>query len=149
MKFAAALIATVAANRYENMNEDQLLVSLESKLNQAQQLESRGDADAAVAKTAAIKNIQKALTARILKRLDDGQPLVEVQKDEGHRGYAATDQRYGEKTRYHAVCRASPRERHQDPPEGRRCQRYGQEMSTTVHLTPYFDHRSDMVHLKA
>ena len=35
-------------------------------------------ADAAVAKTAAIKNIQKALTARILKRLDDGQPLVEV-----------------------------------------------------------------------
>merc|ERR1711907_191324 len=37
-----------------------------------------GDADAAVAKTAAIKNIQKALTARILKRLDDGQPPVEV-----------------------------------------------------------------------
>ena len=30
------------------------------------------------------------------------------QKDEGHRGYAATDQRYGEKTRYHAVRRASP-----------------------------------------
>merc|ERR1712107_500704 len=41
-------------------------------------LQARGDADAAVAKTAAIKNIQKALTARILKRLDDGQPLVEV-----------------------------------------------------------------------
>merc|ERR1711935_4274 len=40
--------------------------------------EARGDADAAVAKTAAIKNIQKALTARILKRLDDGQPLVEL-----------------------------------------------------------------------
>jgi hypothetical protein len=38
----------------------------------------RGETDAAVAKTAAIKNIQKALTARILKRLDDGQPLVEV-----------------------------------------------------------------------
>jgi len=36
------------------------------------------DKAAAVAKTAAIKNIQKALTARILKRLDDGQPLVEV-----------------------------------------------------------------------
>ena len=93
MKFAVALIATAAARHhrhhhntelletveaYEAMNEDQLLVSLESKLNQAQQLESRGDADAAVAKTAAIKNIQKALTARILKRLDDGQPLVEV-----------------------------------------------------------------------
>merc|ERR1712166_452591 len=40
--------------------------------------EARGDGDAAVAKTAAIKNIQKSLTARILKRLDDGQPLVEV-----------------------------------------------------------------------
>merc|ERR1712021_317723 len=93
MKFAAiAVLATTAAARhhrhhrhepqlletmeaYEAMNEDQLLVSLESKLNQAQQLESRGDADAAVAKTA---DIQKALTARILKRLDDGQPLVEV-----------------------------------------------------------------------
>merc|ERR1712010_206704 len=57
------------------------------------------------------------------------------QKDEGHRGHAATDQRYGEKTRYHAVCRASPRERHHDPPEGRRCQRNGQEMSTTSHLS--------------
>merc|ERR1712078_846244 len=33
---------------------------------------------ATVAKPAAIKNIQKALTARILKRLDDGQPLVEA-----------------------------------------------------------------------
>merc|ERR1712086_228929 len=52
------------------------------------------------------------------------------QKDEGHRGYAAIDQRYGEKTRYHAIRRASPRERHQDPPKGRRCQRYGKEMST-------------------
>ena len=60
------------------MNEDDLLVSLESTLNSALTSEARGDADAAVAKTAAIKNIQKALTARILKRLDDGQPLVEV-----------------------------------------------------------------------
>jgi len=59
------------------MNTDQLLVSLQSKLSQAQSLESTNP-DAAVAKTAAIKNIQKALTARILKRLDDGQPLVEV-----------------------------------------------------------------------
>ena len=96
MKFAtAALIATVASRHrhshshrntelletveaYEAMNEDQLLVSLQSKLSQAQQAEAKGDGDAAVAKTAAIKNIQKALTARILKRLDDGQPLVEV-----------------------------------------------------------------------
>merc|ERR1712138_165805 len=65
-------------NQYEAMNEDQLLVSLESNLSSALSSEARGDADAAVAKTAAIKNIQKALTARILKRLDDGQPLVEV-----------------------------------------------------------------------
>merc|ERR1719335_1696119 len=94
MKFAVAcLIATTAARHshshrntelletveaYDAMNEDQLLVSLQSKLSQAQQAEAKGDGDAAVAKTAAIKNIQKALTARILKRLDDGQPLVEV-----------------------------------------------------------------------
>ena len=71
-------MATVAANRYESMNEDDLLVNLESTLSSALSSEARGDADAAVAKTAAIKNIQKALTARILKRLDDGQPLVEV-----------------------------------------------------------------------
>ena len=91
MKFTAiAFIAAVSAKHhhesqlletleaYEAMNEDQLLVSLQSKLSQAQSSEARGDGDAAVAKTAAIKNIQKALTARILKRLDDGQPLVEV-----------------------------------------------------------------------
>ena len=92
MKYAA-LIAVAAARHhhhihqdelvettafYEQMNEDELLTSLGSKLNSALHSESRGDADAAVAKTAAIKNIQKALTARILKRLDDGQPLVEV-----------------------------------------------------------------------
>merc|ERR1719329_2074353 len=60
------------------MNEDELLVNLESTLSSALSSEARGDGDAAVAKTAAIKNIQKALTARILKRLDHGQPLVEV-----------------------------------------------------------------------
>ena len=60
------------------MNEDELLAQLTTTLSSAQRSEARGDGDAAVAKTAAIKNIQKALTARILKRLDDGQPLVEV-----------------------------------------------------------------------
>ena len=60
------------------MSDDNLLVSLNENLRSALTSESRGDGDAAVAKTAAIKNIQKALTARILKRLDDGQPLVEV-----------------------------------------------------------------------
>merc|ERR1712006_44043 len=49
------------------------LVNLESTLSSALSSEARGDAHGA-----AIKNIQKALTARILKRLDDGQPLVEV-----------------------------------------------------------------------
>lgn len=93
MKFILALIAAVATKHhhhhhdtqpfetmeaYEHMNEEQLLMSLEKKLSFAQQAEARGDGDAAVAKTAAIKNIQKALTARILKRFDDGQPLVEV-----------------------------------------------------------------------
>merc|ERR1711981_103494 len=77
MKFAA-LIAVAAASKYDQMNEDELLVSLESTLHSALRAEARDDKAAAVAKTAAIKNIQKALTARILKRLDDGQPLVEV-----------------------------------------------------------------------
>ena len=79
MKFLAiAAIASVSANTYDFMGEDQLLAELSSTLESAQRSEARGDGDAAVAKTAAIKNIQKALTARILKRLDDGQPLVEV-----------------------------------------------------------------------
>ena len=79
MKFAAAaLVAAVSANTYDFMGEDDLLAQLETTLNSAQRSEARGDADADVDKTAAIKNIQKALTARILKRLDDGQPLVEV-----------------------------------------------------------------------
>ena len=73
-----ALVATAAAINFESMNEDELLAQLSTTLQSAQQSEARGDGDAAVAKTAAIKNIQKSLTARILKRLDDGQPLVEV-----------------------------------------------------------------------
>ena len=91
MKFTLVLAATVAAKhhhhnmeliqtteQYSQLNDDDLLTSLSSTLNQALASEARGDGDAAVAKTAAIKNIQKSLTARILKRLDDGQPLVEV-----------------------------------------------------------------------
>ena len=77
MKFFA-LVAAVSATQYDSMTEDELLVNLESSLSSARSSEARGYGDAAVAKTAAIKNIQKALTARILKRLDDGQPLVEV-----------------------------------------------------------------------
>merc|ERR1711957_959061 len=79
MKFATlAIIGTAAAINFENMNEDELLAQLATTLSSAQRSEAMGDGDAAVAKTAAIKNIQKSLTARILKRLDDGQPLVEV-----------------------------------------------------------------------
>ena len=47
--------------------------------------EVQGNGDAAVAKTAAIENIQKALTARILKRLDDEQPI-------SHCGHATSNQ---------------------------------------------------------
>jgi len=71
-------LVQVSTEAFESMDFDQLNVALSSNLVSAQRSEARGDADAAVAKTAAIKNIQKALTARILKRLDDGQPLVEV-----------------------------------------------------------------------
>merc|ERR1711939_1022888 len=77
MKFLA-FVAAASANTFDFMGEDQLRAQLSSTLKSAQRSEARGDGDAAVAKTAAIKNIQKALTARILKRLDDGQPLVEV-----------------------------------------------------------------------
>merc|ERR1712124_135674 len=95
MKFAAiALVATAAAKHHRHihhefvntedmaelnaMSESKLVSSLETTLHQALAAEARDDKASAVAKTAAIKNIQKALTARILKRLDDGQPLVEV-----------------------------------------------------------------------
>ncbi len=77
MKFFA-LIAAASAVKFDSMSEDELLAQLSSHLESAMRSETMGDSDAAVAKTAAIKNIQKALTARILKRLDDGQPLVEV-----------------------------------------------------------------------
>merc|ERR1712178_355366 len=74
------LISTHAEDMTElnSMSESKLVSSLQTTLDQALAAEARDDKAAAVAKTAAIKNIQKALTARILKRLDDGQPLVEV-----------------------------------------------------------------------
>ena len=62
----------------ESQSTSTLVSSLGSTLQSALAAEARDDKASAVAKTAAIKNIQKALTARILKRLDDGQPLVEV-----------------------------------------------------------------------
>ena len=62
----------------EAKTDSELVTNLGSELQAALKLEAKDDKAAAIAKTAAIKNIQKALTARILKRLDDGQPLVEV-----------------------------------------------------------------------
>merc|ERR1719486_1806148 len=92
MKVLALLAAVAARHHHHHHNaefvedmeslelqtESQLVSNLEATLNSALRAEARDDKAAAVAKTAAIKNIQKALTARILKRLDDGQPLVEV-----------------------------------------------------------------------
>jgi hypothetical protein len=68
----------MSMEQLEAMSTNKLVSSLQQTLNSALAAEARDDAASAVAKTAAIKNIQKALTARILKRLDDGQPLVEV-----------------------------------------------------------------------
>merc|ERR1719263_2618296 len=98
MKFAAILaLAAVEARHHhhhhnvefvdeeaslESMSDSALVSNLQATLNSALSAEARDDKAAAVAKTAAIKNIQKALTARILKRLDDGQPLVEVARDD-------------------------------------------------------------------
>ena len=93
MKFAVLALTAVAARHHhhhhnveyvdeeaslESMSDSALVSNLQATLNSALSAEARDDKAAAVAKTAAIKNIQKALTARILKRLDDGQPLVEV-----------------------------------------------------------------------
>jgi hypothetical protein len=64
------LIGTV--EELELMSETKLVSGLRATLDAALAAEARDDQAAAVAKTAAIKNIQKALTARILKRLDDG-----------------------------------------------------------------------------
>ena len=72
------LVNTQSMSQLESMSTNRLVSTLQITLNQALAAESKDDAASAVAKTAAIKNIQKALTARILKRLDDGQPLVEV-----------------------------------------------------------------------
>merc|ERR1712025_368077 len=94
MKFAALLAVAAARHHHhhhnvefvneeaslEAMSDSQLVTDLESTLHSALKAEARDDKAAAVAKTAAIKNIQKALTARILKRLDDGQPLVVARK---------------------------------------------------------------------
>merc|ERR1719230_583039 len=56
------LIATV--EELETMSESKLISGLRSTLDAALRAEARDDQAAAVAKTAAIKNIQKALTAR-------------------------------------------------------------------------------------
>jgi hypothetical protein len=61
-----------AVESLEAMSTEKLVSGLETTLQAALAAEAHDDKASAVAKTAAIKNIQKALTARILKRLDDG-----------------------------------------------------------------------------
>merc|ERR1712032_943356 len=135
MKFATALIATVAAVDFE------YITRMSSLLNSPPTSPPPRDPRPEVMPTPPLPRPPPSRTSRRPSPLESSRDSMmdshslSRQKDEGHRGHAATDQRYGEKTRYHAVCRASPRERHQDPPEGRRCQRNGQEMSTTSHLT--------------
>merc|ERR1739841_15798 len=58
------------------MGEDELLSQLSSHLSSALESEAMGDGDAAVAKTAAIKNIQKSLTARMMKAIEGMQPQI-------------------------------------------------------------------------
>ena len=48
----------LSANQFENMNEDVLVFNLEATFSSAQMSVDRGDADAAVAKTAANPNDQ-------------------------------------------------------------------------------------------
>merc|ERR1712166_1421574 len=140
-----ALIAGVSANQFESMNEDDLLVSLESNLNSALDSEARGDADAAVAKTAAIKNIQKALTARILKRLDDGQPLVEVaRKMKPSRACSHRSTIWREDS---VLCSLSSQSL-RTPSRPSRRSSMSEVWARNEHhrlVTPYFDHRSDLI----
>ena len=68
--FAVAALATVSANQYESMNEDELLVNLESILSSAFSSEARGDGDAAVAaetsaRTTAITALETSLLSAI------------------------------------------------------------------------------------
>ena len=53
-KDVSALVATASALKFENMNEDQLLIQLSTHLDAALTSETRGDGDPAVAKTTAL-----------------------------------------------------------------------------------------------
>merc|ERR1712078_882447 len=145
MKFAA-ILAVVAPNRYDSMNEDDLLVNLESTLSSALSSEARGDSDAAVAKTAAIKNIQKALTARILKRLDDGQPLVEVARK--MKAIEGTQPQINDMERRLGIMQSVEPvlENAIKTLQKVRCQRNGQEMSN-VHMTRTIESKAQRIGL--
>ncbi len=71
----SALVVTIAARHHYQSNEPWIL---EFTLFCALSYEARGHMNAAITKTAVIKIIQKALTAKILKRLDEGHTFVEV-----------------------------------------------------------------------
>ena len=62
----------------DNMPVEKLIEGMQNTLGLAEKDEVEADKEAAVAKVAAIKNIQKALTNKILKRFDDGEPLTVI-----------------------------------------------------------------------
>ena len=70
-----ALFVTITARHHHQSNEPWIL---EFTLFCALSYEAHGHMNAAITKTAVIKIIQKALTAKILKRLDEGHTFVEV-----------------------------------------------------------------------
>merc|ERR1712216_223929 len=90
------LLETMEA--YEAMNEDQLLVSLQSKLNSALSSESRGDGDAPLPRPLPSRTSKKLLPLESSRDSMTDNHSSKSQKDEGHRRHAAIDQRYGEKT---------------------------------------------------
>ncbi len=69
------LVATIAARHHHQSNGPWIL---EFTIFCALSYEARGHTNAVITKTAVIKIIQKALTARILKRLDEGHTFFEV-----------------------------------------------------------------------
>merc|ERR1719263_1618382 len=151
MKFLA-FASVASANLFDTMGEDQLLAQLQVPSDPLNNLKPEVMVTPPLPRPPPSRT-SKRLSARILKRLDDGQPLVEVARKmkaiEGMQPQINDMERrlgimqsvepvlenaiktlqkvvdvrgMGKKTRYHAIRRASPRERHQDPPKGRRCQ---------------------------
>ncbi len=144
MKFAAALIATVAANSSSTSSPPSPPLSPPRPEVTVTPLLPRPLPSRTSKRPLPLESSRDLMTDNHSSRSPERWRPSETrwwtttrwgrQKDEGHRGNAATNQRYGEKTRYHAIRWASSRERHQDPPKGRWRQRNGKEMSMIKHL---------------